>query len=257
MTDPIFYFTGTGNSLMISKSLATELGETESLPISRMIDHPNNESYERVGLVFPVYWGGLPLQVLRILPRLKNHRGSYIFGIAVHAGGPGQALPQLRSELQEIGLDLSAGHYLRMPSNYIIGYDVPGEHQIKTSLGRIDQALPGIVEAIRNKKIHRPKSDFPPFTGTKSAYVRFIEGVNNSDDRFWVDEKCTECGVCERVCPVQNITVIDGQPQWLHRCEQCLACINWCPERAIQFGNNTQSRGRYTNPRVSIDEMEA
>lgn len=242
---------------MISKSISDELGESEIVPLSRINDQIMNQTFERLGLVFPVYWGGLPLHVLRFLPTLKEHRDSYIFGVVVHAGGPGQALPQLRSELQKIELDLSAGFYLKMSSNYVIGYDSPNEHQIKANLERIDQSLLGIIEIIRNKKIHRPTSDFPPFSRETGAYLRFIEGVNSSDERFWVDEKCTECGVCERVCPVQNITMTNDQPKWLHRCEQCLACINWCPEKAIQFGNNTGNRGRYTNPRVSIDEIES
>jgi len=33
-----------------------------------------------------------------------------------------------------------------------------------------------------------------------------------------------------RVCPVNNIEMVDKKPVWQNRCESCLACINWCPK---------------------------
>lgn len=249
----IIYFTGTGNSLMVAKAIAVELEDAEVVPISRLrID----TAYDRLGLVFPVYWGGLPLLVQGVLPALKNFQETYIFAIATHAGGPGQTLSQLRAELQQVGSDLSAGFFLKMPSNYIISYSAPSEQSIERDLTNAERVISNIIAIIRGKITHRPAEDFHPFFGTSSSYNQFIAGVNKSDEKFWIDENCTECGICERVCPVQNITLDNGQPQWLHKCEQCLACINWCPEEAIQFGTGTSSRGRYTNPQVSPEDME-
>jgi Pyruvate/2-oxoacid:ferredoxin oxidoreductase delta subunit len=30
-----------------------------------------------------------------------------------------------------------------------------------------------------------------------------------------------------------NIKIADGKPLFLHKCEQCMACIQWCPKSAI------------------------
>jgi ferredoxin len=249
----IFYFTGTGNSLMVARDIGEALGDTEVTPISRYQGEDQDRSYDVLGIVFPVYWGGLPLEVTTFLPKLKGVQASFVFAIETHAGGPGNALSQLNSELQAIGLELNAGFLLRMPSNYIISYDEPSEAGIKRIIGNADQTIPEMVENIRNRMVNFSAADY---SGHSSSYQGFLDRVNTSDEKFWVDDSCTECELCVRVCPVQNVRMRDGRPDWQHHCELCLACINWCPESAIQYGSGTERRGRYTNPRVSAEDME-
>ena len=79
--------------------------------------------------------------------------------------------------------------------------------------------------------------------------------VRKMDRKFWVDEKCDGCEICARVCPAANIKIIDGRPSWLHRCEQCLACLQWCPQEAIQYGKNTIKYPRYHHPEIILDDM--
>ena len=86
------------------------------------------------------------------------------------------------------------------------------------------------------------------------------------DGRFRVDETCTSCGICEKVCPAANIRLEPAsgvnpeaasakQPVWLHRCEQCYACLQWCPEAAIQWGDKTAGRDRYHHPEVKVTDL--
>lgn len=60
---------------------------------------------------------------------------------------------------------------------------------------------------------------------------------------------CTGCGMCARSCPEAAIELVDGKPVWKkEKCAQCLACINRCPARAIQYGEKTKKQGRYVHP---------
>lgn len=255
MTNTIFYFTGTGNCLMVARSIAAGIGDTKIVPISRAIKESIDAGGDAIGLVFPVYWGGLPLIVRKFLPLLKHSQESYLFAVATHAGGPGKVLSQLQSELAVFGLELSAGYRLSMPSNYIISYDAPGKDDIETDLARADRSVSDIVDTVKSRKVHRPSTDFPKYERPNSSYERFIATVNSSDATYKVDNSCNGCGDCVKVCPVENIVLRKSKPTWLHHCQQCLACINWCPVRAIQYGSGTSVRGRYTNPRVSIDDV--
>ena len=83
----------------------------------------------------------------------------------------------------------------------------------------------------------------------------FIEKVNESDKSFYSDNNCTSCGICEKICPVNNIIIIDGKPQWQHKCQQCLACINLCPEKSIQFGTKTLKTQRYHHPEITVQDI--
>jgi ferredoxin len=241
---------------MVAKAIAEDIGSSELLRFSKALNNSLDRHIDVLGLVFPVYWGGLPRIVLNSMSELKGLGPSYIFSVATHAGGPGEVLPQLQAELRKYGLDLNAGICLEMPSNYILDYSAPSEASIQYDIANAYKVLHGFLEKIKSMEDYRPKRDFPPFSEISASYRRFITTVNQSDVKFWVDDSCTECGLCESVCPVQNIELVEGQPIWRHRCEQCLACINWCPEAAIQYGTRTSKRGRYVNPRVSVDEMK-
>ena len=49
--------------------------------------------------------------------------------------------------------------------------------------------------------------------------------------------------------------MIDDKPTWNHHCEQCLACIQWCPEEAIQYGKKTPQYERYHHPEIQLKDM--
>jgi len=72
---------------------------------------------------------------------------------------------------------------------------------------------------------------------------------------FWTNDQCKGCRTCESVCPVNNIKLVDNKPIWLDHCQQCLACIHWCPEKAIQFGKRTLNKKRYRNPTITVKDM--
>jgi MinD superfamily P-loop ATPase len=57
------------------------------------------------------------------------------------------------------------------------------------------------------------------------------------------------------VCQVENIEMKDGKPTWLHHCEQCLACLQWCPQEAIQVGRKTEGRKRYHHPEITASDL--
>ena len=41
------------------------------------------------------------------------------------------------------------------------------------------------------------------------------------------------------------MTLQSGKPQWGDNCTRCTACINGCPQGAIEYKNKTQGKERY------------
>ena len=54
----IFYFFGTGNSLKVAKDIATAIQDCELISMGK--PYKLSGTYERIGVVYPVYIGGMP-----------------------------------------------------------------------------------------------------------------------------------------------------------------------------------------------------
>ena len=52
---------------------------------------------------------------------------------------------------------------------------------------------------------------------------------------YKVTDLCSSCGVCEKVCPVGNITLKDGKPVFGKHCVGCMGCSFHCPHDAIRI----------------------
>jgi len=63
---------------------------------------------------------------------------------------------------------------------------------------------------------------------------------------FHSTEKCISCGKCVKVCPLNNISLSEGKPVWSKNCTHCMACIGTCPTEAVEYGNITQTKEKYS-----------
>ena len=248
MSVTLYYFTGTGNSLCITRGISNRIEHCEVVPISKIWKQEKLEtSSDIIGLIFPLYYWGVPLIVKEFVQKMNFDKSSYIFAV-VNAGGEVAGIPfmQLDEILKEKSKKLNASFFLSMPSNYIVGGDQETEEEQR-------EKLLNAKEIIANIGANIMKKEDTPLISTSEKKAKTIERMNsrfhskvhNSDDLFHVDDNCTGCGICERVCSLDNIILKDSKPEWLHNCQQCLACINYCPENAIQYGVGTVGKRRY------------
>ena len=91
----ICYFTATGNSLYVARRIGGEDAELLSIP-QLMKEDRIEVSDEAVGIVFPVYVGGLPKMVRRFLGR-ADIRADYLFAVCTFGSGMGLATDQVEN----------------------------------------------------------------------------------------------------------------------------------------------------------------
>jgi ferredoxin len=256
----IYYFTGTGNSLAVAKKVAAVLGDGEILPIAslQITTGSITPAAERVGIISPVYFAGLPVMVAEFAERLDLSRTKYVFSIVTYGGsGAAPALHQLDSILKRRGTHgLDAGFAVKMPGNYILMYESPAGEKREKILASADAQITGIAAAISRNEHRKLPSALISGVLHAIAYPMFTSHVHEDDRKFSVNEKCTSCGTCAAICPAGNIELLEGKPVWKHHCELCCGCIHLCPAEAIQAGSRTAARQRYHNPSVVIEELK-
>lgn len=247
----IYYFTGTGNSLQIANDLSAELGECK---IHKITEFSGEKIVENtLGIIFPVYNWGLPLIICDFLSKLDVSDDTFIYAIANYGGLPGKALDQCKDILKENGLILSAGFLINMPGNYILGYGAKNKEIQDKLFAKERKKIIYISDCVKSKKECRIEKSHTVIDRVFSNYFyKHINEFHEADQYYTVDDNCTGCGLCAKRCPVNNITMIDDKPNWNHHCELCVACIQSCPNKAIDYKGKTKKREQYLNPNVKL-----
>ncbi|MBS3899159.1 MAG: EFR1 family ferrodoxin [Dethiobacter sp.] len=248
MPNIIFYFTGTGNSLKVAKDIAKEVGDTTIWPIGKQ--HKLSGKYESIGFVYPVYCGGLPAAVERFVKELDiaENKNAYFFAVCT-SGAMGGGLSNIKKIIAEKGGKLSYGENIKCFANYICMYPMAKNVDKKAQLQA--EATKTAACEIKNRAVKPILRN-----GLISLFHGgFVKSLKSKDKGFNISIACNSCGICEKVCPVANIKIMDGKPSFGGHCEQCVACIQWCPNQAINYKNKTQNRGRYHHPEITVGDI--
>ncbi len=258
MTTRIYHFTGTGNSLWIARLLAERLDAGEPVPIVRALREGElAPEVDRVGIVVPVYMYRLPHIVVDFVDKLQTK--APVFVVVNGGGDPGDLFVQVQRQFQRRGLDLAQGLYLSVQSNYIPFGGAPEEAEVAERISKAAEKveeLAGIIEG-GERVVHAEHDRFRAWVHPGLLYKLGYKYVKVSDKSYRVQESCNGCGICAKLCPVDNIAMVDGEPSWKNKCEQCMGCLQWCPKEAIDVKDKTVGERRYHHPEIKVKDIIA
>ena len=118
MRTTIYYYTATGNSLALARTIAQALGDAEVLPIARFRKQAASPQSREVGIIFPIHAWGPPRTVTEFAKNLDLGGVRYTFAIASCGGTAAGTLPKLRRVLLKNGGELHAGFIAARPATW-------------------------------------------------------------------------------------------------------------------------------------------
>ena len=257
----ILYFSATGNSLYIAKSIGGELN-----PIPQMVKEGTYEfTDEKIGIVFPLHAWSVPPYVVDFLKK-ATFNCEYLFAVVTYGIYSGAVAKHLSDIADEAGFRFSYIGRIKMVDNYLPTFDMEKEIA-KEPKKKIELQLETVKSDITASKEGTLKENFldkaamnymfrrggKPFSKKRLKVHVVGEGIENY---IYVEDSCIQCGVCASVCPVNNIKMNskNGKISLSDKCFMCFACIHNCPSNAIHIKGEV-SNARFRNSNVTLKEI--
>lgn len=232
------YFSGTGNTKYCINRFLEKLGENEhSFPIEDKLAVKAVAEYNEIVFAYPVYYSNIPKIVRDFIEDNRTlWQGKRVFIIVTMGLFSGDGAGVSARLFKKFGAEISGGLHLKMPD--CIG-DVrllkkPHIENIKT-IEQATRKIDNVAQRFRNGNPPREGlSVFHRIAGMFGQRLYFGRKVNDYAALPNInDEKCIGCGICERLCPMENIKVRNGKALSGNRCTMCYRCFSECPKQAI------------------------
>lgn len=246
----IYYFSATGNSLKMAQDIASMIENTtiQRIGLERIDAHPKSN---KVGFVFPVYMGGIPNIVNEFLMDFPYQEDVYYYAVCTYYTYKGCTISSVNNILRNKGVRLNYGTYLSTVGNCLMEYEVSESRRAKkitAARSKSEIIVANIMNEVDNHiSKHCRKLE-------KLHQYLFHHFFSDAYKKFTLENNCIGCGICEKLCPVENISIDKDKPQWGKKCIACHACVHWCPQNAINIGKS-KGRLQYQNPDIKISML--
>ncbi len=240
-TYTLCYFSGTGNTEMVSSHLAAHLGSTSLHRVERVLTTatPGQDltGGRTLVLLYPVYALDAPPIMYRLLTHLRQ---------SAHGGTPREAAiitvpcdphPMnsaatlgIRHRLERWGCRVRYENQVIMPANILSSYPENWNRRLlEGARGRTAAMARDLAAGVQRRLS-------PTLVARAARTLGKLEHLG--DNLFGKDLRagsaCNLCGTCTADCPVGNIRLDRGRIRFGWSCIMCMRCLYRCPNRAIR-----------------------
>lgn len=243
----VFYFSGTGNSQLAAKQIASELGD-EIISMNQYLKKGGKNTFysERpLVVVAPTYSWQMPKVVERWIRETEFEGNQNIYFVLTCGGSVGNAAAYAKKLCGEKGLRFSGLALVAMPNNYVALSNTPDKAECAAILEKAGARVASLAALIQKGEPF-PEAAISLKDRMNSGPVnRLFYALFVHDKGFAASDACISCGKCAQRCPLNNIRMEEGKPVWNGNCTHCMACIGGCPVEAIEYKSASKGNRRY------------
>lgn len=256
MKATLYYFSGTGNSLYVAKSIKSKLNENVTLvPIDCSADSKVESGI--VGIIYPTYDLDAPRIVKEFVEKLEFFgEVEYLFLYTTSGGMVGNSLQSVKRVIEAKGVSVNNTFSTTFPDNSIVLGK--GETANQKCLKEAERSVENDCVDIVNMSTDRSKREqnYNIKSDILGKALGFVVKHYYQFDNIKADDNCTGCAICSKVCPVNNISMSGNKPVFDNRCEMCLRCIHTCPAQSLKYKRMPQKENyQYRHPEISLNDF--
>lgn len=245
----VLYFSATGNTEYAAKEIAVITGD-ESLNLLQKIrasDYSKISSEKPFVICAPIYVCEIPYFMNRFLKRVELSGNREVYFVFTSGGYSGCASVLAKALCRKKGLIYKGSADLIMPRNYIASdmYPMQDSDTIRLKIADARKQTEQIASIIKNGGRLKSRHVFLFETLIILPFVPLWVKLKLTAKDFSVKDTCLGCGKCAKVCPLNNINIVEKKPVWGKKCTHCMACICNCPKDSIEYGTITVGKERY------------
>lgn len=235
----LFYFSGSGNTKYVAEKFSLQFLEKYCIDLVDIDQFDRlgkgfDDDFSVAGVIYPVHALNAPANVLEFLKgSLPKGEGRKFF-IVKSPGDPffnGGATTEIRKILNRNGYIVTHESLVVMPANVFMRFR---DEFISKLLEVADVKIAKASSEIMNGTVVLHRN--PLWMRFSTWFFSRLEtfGASFFGKDLKVNNDCTKCGLCMKICPKENITADkEGKPRFGWKCMICMRCIYKCPVNAI------------------------
>lgn len=238
----IYYFSGTGNTEIISNLFCEEFKKYGFSTTVRKIEDVlkgkisiDKKNYNLLGFGHPVHAFSAPKIFFDFIKRLPSAENipSFYFRTSGDPLFNGGATISARNILQKKGYEIFHESLLVMPANVLMQYD---DELVKELYITAKRKVSRIVQELLQNKVKLLK---------EGLFLKIISYIFSKTASFggryfgiylYTTDDCNQCNLCIQNCPTENISYEKetGKIKFGNKCTFCMRCVYLCPKRCIK-----------------------